>query len=41
MASLATLGAFWIFDFRWYHLIMLIALIGLIIFWFIYRRRQL
>ena len=39
MASLATLGAIWIFE--WYHFLMMIILAGLIIFWFIYRRRQM
>ena len=39
MASLATLGAIWIFE--WYHFVMMIVLAGLIIFLVMYRRRQM
>ena len=27
--------------FEWYHIVMIIALIGLIIFWIVYRKRQM
>ena len=39
MASLQTLGAIWIFE--WYHFLMMIALVALIIFMVMYRRRQM
>lgn len=40
MATLQTLGAIlWIFE--WWTLLMLIVMIGLIIFLFMYRRRQM
>jgi len=40
MASVPMLGA-WYEVFRWYTVVMLIAVIGLIIFLVIYRRRQM
>ena len=40
MASLPLLGSIWT-ELGWFHLVMLIALIGLIIFFVMYRRRQL
>jgi len=27
--------------FEWYHIVMIIALIGLIIFWIMYRKKQM
>ena len=40
MASLQTLGAIW-GIFEWYHFLMMIVLVALVIFMVMYRRRQM
>lgn len=40
MADISALSTIWRI-FEWYHFLMMAAIIGLIIFWVMYRRKQM